>query len=63
MGEKSGGNCPPYFSKLRGAKYNSFAPFLALDYRKKLAYFSMEAYIVNLTKSIRIFGQGYALKP
>jgi hypothetical protein len=43
---------------------NRFAPFLALNLRKKkLSYFSMEAYIVNLAKSIRIFGQGYALKP
>jgi hypothetical protein len=30
---------------------------------KKLFYFSMEAYIVHLAKGIRIFGQGYALKP
>jgi hypothetical protein len=38
-------------------------PFLALNLRKKLFYYSMEAYIVHLSKGIRIFGQGYALKP
>jgi hypothetical protein len=37
--------------------------FLALNLRKKFFYFSMEAYIVHLAKGIRIFGQGYALKP
>ena len=43
---------------------NSFAPFSALNLRKKkLFYFSMEAYIVHLAKGIRIYGQGYALKP
>jgi hypothetical protein len=40
-----------------------FAPFLALNLRKKLFYFSMEAYVVHLAKGIGIFGQGYALKP
>jgi hypothetical protein len=39
-------------------------PFLALNLRKKnFFYYSMEAYIVHLAKGIRIFGQGYALKP
>jgi hypothetical protein len=39
-------------------------PFLALNLRKKnLFYYNMEAYIVHLAKGIRIFGQGYALKP
>jgi hypothetical protein len=31
-------------------------PFLALNLRKKMFYFSMEAYIVHLAKGIRIFG-------
>ena len=36
----------------------------ALNLRKKnFFYYSMEAYIVHLAKDIRIFGQGYALKP
>ena len=39
-------------------------PFSAWNLRKKtLFYFNMEAYIVHLAKGIRIFGQGYALKP
>jgi hypothetical protein len=37
---------------------NLMPPFLALNLRN-----SMEAYIVHLAKGIRIFGQGYALKP
>jgi hypothetical protein len=37
-------------------------PFLALNLRKKkLFYFSMEAYIVHLAKGIRMFGQGNPL--
>ena len=43
---------------------NSFAHFLALNLgKKKLFYFSVEAYIVHLANGIRIYGQGYALKP
>jgi hypothetical protein len=42
---------------------NSFAHFLALNLRKKkLFYFSVEAYIVHLAKGIRIFGQGFLVK-
>jgi hypothetical protein len=33
------------------------APFWALNLRKTLFYFSMEAYIVKLAKGIQIFGQ------
>jgi hypothetical protein len=47
-----------------GRGQNSFAPFFGIQFKKKtLFYFSMEAYIVHLAKGIRIFGQGYALKP
>jgi hypothetical protein len=43
---------------------NSFAPLFGIKFKeKKIAYFSMESYIVHLAKGIRIFGQGYALKP
>jgi hypothetical protein len=40
--------------KVEGGKTNP--SFLALNLRKKLFYFSMEAYIVHLAKGIRIFG-------
>ena len=43
---------------------NSFAPLFGIKFKKKIFfYYSMEAYIVHLAKGIRIFGQGYALKP
>jgi hypothetical protein len=55
---------PSLLLKIEGGGQNSFAHFLALNLRKKkLFYFSVEAYIVHLAKGIRIFGQGYALKP
>ena len=53
----------PTFKKSWGGQ-NSFAPLFGIQFKKKtLFYFSMEAYIVHLAKGIRIFGQGYALKP
>jgi hypothetical protein len=51
---------------LRERGQNSFAPLFGIEFKeKKTFYFSMEAYtcIVHLAKSIRIFGQWYALKP
>ena len=60
---KSWGQLPSLLLKIEGGG-NSFAPFLALNLRKKTCfYYSMEAYIVHLAKGIRILGQGYALKP
>jgi hypothetical protein len=46
--------------------HNSFAPLFGIKFKKKNLFtlvISMEAYIVHLAKGIRIFGQGYALKP
>jgi hypothetical protein len=57
MSKRNGGNCPAHFEKLRGGTILPL-PFLALNLRKKLFYFSMEAYVVKLAKGIRIFGQG-----
>jgi hypothetical protein len=60
-GRKSWGQLPPLLLKIEGGVAKLF---LALNLRrKKLFYFSMEAYFVHLAKGIRIFGQGYALKP
>ena len=62
-GRKSWGQLPSLHLKIEGGG-NSFAPFSALNLRKKnLFYSSMEAYIVHLANGIRIYGQGYALKP
>jgi len=51
MGEGAGDNCPPHFENLRVCKTNS--PFFGIKLKKKLFYFSMEAYIVQLAKGIR----------
>jgi len=51
-GWKSWGQFPSLLLKI-GIKFK----------KKKLFFFSMEAYIVHLAKGIRIFGQGYTLKP
>ena len=60
---KSWGQLPSLLLKIEGGG-NSFAPLFGIKFKKKkLFYFSMEAYIVHLAKGIRIFGQGYALKP
>jgi hypothetical protein len=56
-GRKSWGKLPSLLLKIEGGGQNSFAPLLTPF------YFSMEAYIVHLAKGIRIFEQGYALKP
>jgi hypothetical protein len=66
MGERAGGNCPPLLLKIEGGGHNSFAPLFGIKFKKKKIFtliISMEAYIVHLAKGIRIFGQGYALKP
>jgi hypothetical protein len=61
-GRKSWGQLPSLLLKMGGG--NSFAPLFGIKFKgKKLVYFSMESYIVHLAKGIRIFGQGYALKP
>ena len=63
-GRKSLGQLPSLLLKIEGGGGNSFAPLFGIKFKKKkLFYFSMEAYIVHLAKGIRIFGQGYALKP
>jgi hypothetical protein len=51
--------------KLReGGKIVLPPPLFGIKFKKKkLFYFSMEAYIVHLANDIRIFGQGNALKP
>jgi hypothetical protein len=49
-GRKSWGQLPSLLLKIEGLEQNSFAPLLALNLRKKLFYFSMEAYIVHLAK-------------
>jgi hypothetical protein len=55
---------PSLLLKIEGGGQNSFSPLFGIKFKKKqLFYFSMEAYIVHLAKGIRIFGQGYALKP
>ena len=60
QGQKSWGQLPSLLLKIEGV----LPPFLALNLRKKyFFYYSMEAYIVHLAKGIRIFGQGYVLKP
>jgi hypothetical protein len=60
---KSWGQLHSLLLKIEGGG-NSFAPLFGIKIlRKNLFYFSMEAYIVHLAKGIRIFGQGYALKP
>ena len=51
-GRKSWGQLPSLLLKIEGLEQNSFAPLLALNLRKKLFYFSMEAYIVHLAKDI-----------
>jgi hypothetical protein len=56
---KSWGQLPSLLLKIDGGGGNSFAPLFGINF----FYYSMEAYIVHLAKGIRIFGQGYALKP
>ena len=63
-GRKSWGQLPSLLLKIEGRGQNSFAPLFGIKFKKKkLFYFSMEAYIVHLAKGLRISGQGYALKP
>jgi hypothetical protein len=64
-GRKSWGQLPSLLLRIEGGGGKIvLPPFLALNLRKKKHfYFSMEAYIVHFSKGIRIFGQGYALKP
>ena len=63
-GQKSWGQVPSLLLKNWGGGQNSLAPLYGIKFKKKLLfYFSMEAYIVHLAKVIKIFGQGYALKP
>ena len=64
-GRKSWGQLPSLLLRIEGGGGDKIVllSFLALNLRKKFFYFSMEAYIVHLSKGIRIFGQGYALKP
>ena len=64
QGQKSWGQLPSLLLKIEGGEEIVLPPFLALNLRKKnFFYYSIEAYIVHLAKGIRIFGQGYALKP
>ena len=64
MGERAEGNCPLLLKIEWGWGQNSFDPLFGIKFKKnKLFYFSMEVYIVHLAKGLRIFGQGYALKP
>jgi hypothetical protein len=63
QGRKSWGQLPSLLLKIEGGGEIVLPPFLALNLRIFFFYFSMEAYIVHLAKGIRIFGQGYALKP
>ena len=65
QGRKSWGQLPSLLLKIEGGGGGiDMPPFLALNLRKtNFFYYSMEAYIVHLAKGIRIFGQGYALKP
>jgi hypothetical protein len=60
MGKGAGDNHPPHFEKLRVAKLIYPPPFFALNLRKNnfFFYFSMETYIVQLAKGIRMFGKG-----
>ena len=63
QGRQSWGKLPSLLLKIEGGG-NSFAPLFGIKFKKKkLFYFSTEAYIVHLAKGIRIFGQGYDLKP
>jgi hypothetical protein len=63
-GRKSWGQLPSLLLKIEGGGQNSFSPLFGIKFKKKnFFYCSMEAYIVHLAKGIRIFGQGYALKP
>jgi hypothetical protein len=63
-GRKSWGQLPFLRLKIEGRGQNSFAPLFGIKFKKNnFFYFSMEAYIVHLAKGLRIFGQGYALKP
>ena len=65
QGRKSWVQLPSLLLKIEGGEEgNSFAPLFGIKFKKKkLLYFSMEAYIAHLAKGIRIFGQGYDLKP
>jgi hypothetical protein len=58
MGKGAGDNHPPHFEKLRVAKLISPPPLFRIKFRKKklFCYFSMETYIVQLAKEIRMFG-------
>jgi hypothetical protein len=58
MGKGAGDNHPPHFEKLRVAKLIYPPPFFALNLEQKklFCYFSMETYIVQLAKEIRMFG-------
>jgi hypothetical protein len=63
-GRKSWGQLLSLLFKIMGGGQNSFVPLFGIRFKEtKLFYFSMEAYIVHLAKDIRIFGQGYAMKP
>ena len=64
QGRKGWGQLPSLLLKIEGGGEIILPPFLALNFMKKnLFYYSMEAYIVHLAKGVRIFEQGYALKP
>jgi hypothetical protein len=50
---------PSLLLKIEGGGGNSFAPLFGIKFKKKILFsYSMEAYVVHLTKGIRIFGQG-----
>jgi hypothetical protein len=56
MGKGAGDNHPPHYEELRVAKL-IYPPFFALNLRKQFfLHFSMETYIVQLAKGIRMFG-------
>ena len=62
-GRKSWRQLPSLRLKIEGGGKIVFGPLLGIKFKNFFYYFSMEAYIVHLAKGIRIFGQGYALKP
>jgi hypothetical protein len=59
QGRKSSGQLPSLLLKIEGGVEIVLPPLFGIKFKKKILFsYSMEAYVVHLTKGIRIFGQG-----